>query len=194
MKPIVRITVPAVLAAGLLAAAGAAVAGSYGERQGGMGYGSGMGPGMGAMMTEDCPMGGMGMGRHGDRMMMSPGAMHRLDLDEDQRERMREMRREQMVEHAERQARMLELREDMDALLREEQPDPDAVEDLHARMAEHHGRMLADRVRMRNAMHDLMTDEQRERMREMRQRGDRGMGMHRGQGQGQRGMGMQDQQ
>jgi len=40
------------------------------------------------------------------------------------------------------------------------------VQELHGRMAELQGEMMAEMVRMRNAMHDLMTDEQREQLRQ----------------------------
>lgn len=170
MNRVLRISIPAVLAVGIGGAP--ALAGN----DGGMGQGMG-----GGMMMDDHSAMGAGMGeQHGD-MMMQPGAMQRLGLDNEQRERMRELRREHLATRAEHQARMLELREEMHALMAAQRPDPDAVQALHARMGEHHGRMMADRMRMRNAMHDLLTEEQRERMQEMRQRG---MGMQGGQGKG----------
>lgn len=184
MKQILRTSLPAVAFVAVVGGTTLAVAGGTGHGQG-MGYGMGMG---GGMMMEDCPQMGqaMGMGRGGAGMMMEPGSMARLGLDDDQRERMRTMRREHMAERAERRARMLELREDMHALMAADRPDPDEIEALHARMAEHRGRMLADRVRMRNGMLDLLDGEQRERMREMHERR-MGDGMGGGMGRGQRG-------
>ena len=50
------------------------------------------------------------------------------------------------------------------AELEQDRPDPDAVREIHGRMAEIHGEMLVERVRMRNAIYDLLTDEQREQL------------------------------
>lgn len=50
------------------------------------------------------------------------------------------------------------------AELEQDRPDPDAVGEIHGRMAELHGEMLVSRVRMRNAIYDLLTDEQREQL------------------------------
>jgi periplasmic protein CpxP/Spy len=128
-----------------------------GGGQGGMGPGrmmgggqGGMGPGMmmgGGMMP--CPMMGGGKG-------MMPM------LDAEQRSEMRELMQEHRPAQFERMGRMMNLRDDLMAEMHGERPDPDEVQALHAQMAEIHGEMMAEMVRMRNAMHDLMTDEQRE--------------------------------
>ena len=132
-----------------------------GGGQGGMGPGmmmgggqGGMGPGMmmgGGMMP--CPMMGGGKG------MMSM-------LDADQRSEMRELTQEHRPAQFERMGRMMNLRDDLMAEMHGERPDPAEVQALHGRMAELHGEMMAEMVRMRNAMHDLMTDEQREQLRQ----------------------------
>lgn len=56
------------------------------------------------------------------------------------------------------------VREDLEAELEQDRPDPDAVGEIHDRMAEIHGEMLVDRVRMRNAIYGLLTDEKREQL------------------------------
>ena len=189
MKQLLRISVPAI-AALMITGTGLALAGNHGGQ--GHGQSQGMGQGMGSgMMMDDRPMMGSGMGRqHGAMMMMQPDAVHRLQLNAEQRERMREMRREHMADRAAQQARMMELREEMHDLMAADRPDPDEIEALHGRMASEHGRVIADEVRMNNAMHDLLTEEQRERMQEMQSRG---TGMQGGQGQGQRGQGQRGQ-
>lgn len=130
--------------------------------EGGMGSGmmgggqGGMGPGMmgemmgGGMMP--CPMmGGAGM----DMMLM---------LDDDQRSEMRELMQEHRPAQFERMGRMMNLRDDLMAEMHGDRPDPDEVQTLHGQMAELHGEMMAEMVRMRNAMHDLMSDEQRQQL------------------------------
>ncbi|MBD3895837.1 periplasmic heavy metal sensor [Halomonas sp. ML-15] len=133
--------------------------GMMGGNQGGMGSGmmggsqGGMGSDMmgGGMMP--CPMMGEGMG------MMSM-------LDPEQRSEMRELMQEHRPAQFERMGQMMNLREDLMAEMQQERPDPESVQERHARMAELHGEMMADMVRMRNAMNDLMTDEQREQLRQ----------------------------
>lgn len=130
--------------------------------EGGMGSGmmgggqGGMGPGMmgemmgGGMMP--CPMmGGASMG------MMSM-------LDDDQRSEMRELMQEHRPAQFERMGRMMNLRDDLMAEMHGDRPDPDEVQALHGQMAELHGEMMAEMVRMRNAMHDQMSDEQRQQL------------------------------
>lgn len=149
-----------------LAASGTGIAlaqGMMGGSQGGMSPGmmggnqGGMSPGMmkgmmgGGMMP--CPMmgGGAGMG------MMSM-------LDDEQRSAMRELMQEHRPAQFERMGQMMNLRDDLMAEMHGERPDPDEVQALHGQMAELHGEMMAEMVRMRNAMHDLMSDEQRQQL------------------------------
>lgn len=118
----------------------------------------GMGPGMmGGMMGDmPCPMmGGSSMG------MMQPM------LEPDQRSEMRELMQEQRPAQFERMGQLMNLRDDLLAQMHEERPDPEAIQELHARMAELHGEMLAERVRLHNAMHDLLTEEQRQQLQEV---------------------------
>ncbi len=119
------------------------------------GMGSGMMKGMmgGGMMS--CPMmGGAGM-----------GTMHEM-LEQEQRKEMRNLMHEHRPAHFERMGRMMNLRDDLMAEMQQTRPDPEAVKERHARMAELHGEIMADMVRMRNAMRDLMTDEQRQQLQE----------------------------
>ena len=115
-------------------------------RQGGMGMmgcGKGMGPGMGLM-----------------REMQAMRDM----LSAEQRGELRELMREQRPAQFERMGHAQNVREDLMAELEQDRPDPDAVREIHGRMAEIHGEMLVERVRMRNAIYDLLTDEQREQL------------------------------
>ncbi|SEK72966.1 Spy/CpxP family protein refolding chaperone [Halomonas daqiaonensis] len=113
----------------------------------------GMGPGMmsGGMMP--CPMmGGAGMG------------MMQEMLEPKQRNEMRELMQEHRPAQFERMGRLMNLRDDLMAEMHGQRPDPEEVKTLHGQMAELHGEMMAEMVRMRNAMHDLMTDEQRQQL------------------------------
>ena len=156
--------------------------GDYRGMQGMMG-GAMHGGGQGRMGMHGRMMQGGGMGMHGGMMQGGAmdmyggmGLMRRLDLDEEQQIRLRERRSEHRHQQFSRMAEMMDLRDEMHALMHSERPDPDAVRELHGRMAELHGDMMADRIRLRNEMQDMLTDEQREQMRERRggMGGDRG--------------------
>ncbi|SFU96286.1 Spy/CpxP family protein refolding chaperone [Halomonas korlensis] len=125
--------------------------GMMGDGQGGMGPGMMRGMMGGEMMP--CPMmGGAGMG------------MMQEMLDPEQRDEMRALTQEHRPAQFERMGRLMNLRDDLMTEMRGERPDPEKVQALHGRMAELHGEMMAERVRMQNAMHDLMTDEQRQQL------------------------------
>jgi periplasmic protein CpxP/Spy len=121
-----------------------------------MGHGKGMGPGMG-MMGHGKDMG------PGRAMMQDMQAMREMLAAEQQGE-LRDLMREHRPAQFERMGHATNLREDLMAELQKDRPDPDAVREIHGRMAEIHGEMMVERVRMRNAMYDLLTDEQRERL------------------------------
>ncbi|MDX5434505.1 MAG: Spy/CpxP family protein refolding chaperone [Halomonas sp.] len=132
-----------------------------GMMSGGMGsgmMGGGMGPGMMG--------GGMGPGMMGGDMMLCPmmgGEKTTMPmLDAEQRSEMRELMQEYRPAQFERMGQLMNLRDDLMAAMHAERPDPEEVQAIHAQMAELHGEMMAEMVRMRNAMHDLLTDEQRE--------------------------------
>ncbi|MDR5904911.1 Spy/CpxP family protein refolding chaperone [Franzmannia qiaohouensis] len=136
-----------------------------------MGSQAGMGPGMmGDMMGGD--QGGMGPGMMQGMMaggmmpcpMMSKGMGMMQMLEPEQRSEMRGLMQEHRPAQFERMGRMMNLRDDLMAEMHGERPDPEAVQVLHGQMAELHGEMMAEMVRMRNAMHDLLTDEQRQQL------------------------------
>ncbi|MBF8221076.1 Spy/CpxP family protein refolding chaperone [Halomonas sp. 328] len=85
-------------------------------------------------------------------------------LDPEQRREMREMMQTQRPAQFERMARLMNLRDDLLAEMHGERPDPEAVQALHGQMAELHGEMLTEMVRLRHAMHDLLTEEQRQQL------------------------------
>jgi len=139
--------------------------GMMGGGQGGMGPGmmggmmgggqGGMGPGMMKGMmgggTMPCPMmGGAGMG------------MMQEMLEPEQRDEIRDLMQEHRPVQFERMGRLMNLRDDLMAEMHGQRPDPEEIKTLHGQLAELHGEMMAEMVRMRNAMHDLLTDEQRQ--------------------------------
>ncbi len=141
------------------------------DRDGGMmGGESGMGMmggegGMGMMHRE----GGMGMMGHGQGMgpgkqlMQEMHAMREM-LSAEQPDELRELMQEHRPAQFERMEQAKGVREELMTELQQERPDPDTVHEIHGRMAEIHGEMMVERVRMRNAMYDLLTDEQREQL------------------------------
>ncbi|WP_205739004.1 hypothetical protein [Vreelandella alkaliphila] len=118
-----------------------------GMGQGGMGQG-GMGLSMmgGGMMP--CPM----MDTTGMNMMQSM-------LEPGQRDEMRELMQEHRPAQLERMGRFMNMRDDLMAEMHGERPDPEQVKTLHSELAELHGEMMIEMVRMRNTMHDLITDD-----------------------------------
>ncbi|MDR9438715.1 MAG: periplasmic heavy metal sensor, partial [Halomonas sp.] len=125
--------------------------GMMGYGQGGMGPGmmgygqGGMGPGM--------MMGGMGYG-----MMQI--------LEPEQRSEMRELMQQHRPDQFERMGQMMDLRMALMEEMHAEAPDPEEVKALHGQMAKLQGEMMSEMVRMRNAMLDLLSDEQREQLRQ----------------------------
>lgn len=121
-----------------------------------MGSQQGMGPGMMSGMMP-CPMmGGTGTG-------MTGGAMSD-DLTPEQHEEMRRLMQEHRPTQFERMGELMNLRENLMAQMNGPRPDPNEIQALHDRMAKLQGEMLAERVRLHNALHDVLTEEQRERL------------------------------
>ncbi|MDI5986203.1 Spy/CpxP family protein refolding chaperone [Halomonas sp. M4R5S39] len=150
--------------------------GMMGYGQGGMGpgmMGGGMGPGMmGGGMGPGMMSGGMGPGMMGGGMMPCPmmggpgmGMMQQL-LTPEQHDEMRELMQQHRPTQLEHMGQMLDLHDELVSQMQQARPDPEAVQELHGRMAELQGEMLAEQVRQRNAMHDLLTDEQRQQLQE----------------------------
>jgi len=156
------------LAAGLGLAASGAASAQGGMGPGTMGYGHhgiigyghhGMGPGM-----MGCGHHGMGPGMMGyGPGIMGPGMIQQLDPE--QRRQMWELMEQHRPAQFERMGEMMELRQALMTALHAESPDPEEVQSLQARMGELQGEMMAEMVRMRGNMLDLLTDEQRERLR-----------------------------
>ena len=135
------------------------------DRRGMMG-GQGMGPGM---------MGGYGQGM-GPGMMgggIGPYASGVLGLSEEQRNRLEEIQRENARQHWQLMQELREKRHAMMDLYREGRVDPEELGEAYDGVADAERRMLEHGARMRNRMHEVLTEEQRERLEEMRRYNDR---------------------
>ncbi|MFO7858409.1 MAG: Spy/CpxP family protein refolding chaperone [Ectothiorhodospiraceae bacterium] len=136
------------------------------------------GGGMGMMQGGRMGMSGSGMGMmQGGRMgMPDMAALNALDLDDEQRSELLDIRSTYRKEHMDRIAEMMDLRDEMQVTMAGERPDPDRVEELHSRIASIHGEMMANRIRLQNDIDDVLTDEQRQHMQQ--RMGSSGKGMH----------------
>ena len=119
-----------------------------------------MGPGMGMMGP------GMGMMSPGMGMM---GFMHLPDLTEEQQNEIRSIIREVRREHMEVMADIMDMRDDMMAEMSAERPDPEKVRELHNALSQKQGALLESAIENRNRIHEVLTEEQRERLKEMQQ-------------------------
>ncbi|MDZ7788337.1 MAG: periplasmic heavy metal sensor [Halofilum sp. (in: g-proteobacteria)] len=121
--------------------------------------GQGMGPGM---MGQGMGPGMMGQG------MMGPYVSGVLGLSDDQRRQMEEIQRENASEHWQMMQEMQQHRGNMMEAYDQDAPDPDAVGDAFSRMMETRRGMIEQQVRMQNRMREVLTEEQRKRLDEMR--------------------------
>lgn len=137
-------------------------------QQRGMGGHMGM---MGGYMGD----GGMGMGMmHGGMYPM----MNMLDLDQKQRDKLRELMREQRNNHFKLMGEMMDLQDEMAALYDKDVPDAAAIGKLYSKLADKRRQMIEQTVGMHNKMRGMLNKEQLERFDSMR----RGGGMYRGMG------------
>lgn len=135
----------------------------------GMGYGMGMmhggpmmaGPGMGyGMGMMPCPLMGGGQGMPG----------YGLQLDEDQRQRLAQIREQFWQQHQEQMQEMWEHHSAMQKLWLDGSPDSDKVLDAHRRMQQDQLEMLEERLKLQKEMDAVLTDEQRQQLMQMRRR------------------------
>lgn len=110
--------------------------------------------GMGGGMMDSCPMmeGGMGM----------MGAGMHAQLTQEQRLEVRELRHAHRPIQFEQMGQLMNLRENLMEKMSSDRPNPDEIKALHSQIAEMHGEMLVARIKLNNAIQDLLTDEQRQ--------------------------------
>lgn len=120
----------------------------------------------GERMMQDCPMGtGMrAMDRQAERRM-DESWMQRMGIRGEQRSRMMAMNREFQQSQDAHRDRLMTMQREMERLMAADPPDEEAVRSLHQRMSEEERAMLMNHSRWRNEVHEMLTPEQRERMR-----------------------------
>ncbi|TDY00056.1 Spy/CpxP family protein refolding chaperone [Thiohalophilus thiocyanatoxydans] len=138
-------------------------------QQRGMMGGQGMMGDMG-MMNGQGMMGGMGM-MNGHGMMGGMGPVMQLDLDDKQRDAIRQMQRDMQKQNWERMGEMMELRHQLQDVMQAENPDPAAAGKIYDKMAKQRKQMFMDHMEARNKVMEKLTDEQREQLRQYRGQG-----------------------
>jgi Spy/CpxP family protein refolding chaperone len=148
----------------------------------GMGRGQGMGGGMGC--DEHCRMGGgMGM-RHGRGMGRGPGmgpgggmagAFAKLDLTDDQREKLAAVHEKQQRKNVQARADLEIARLDLQALMKAEKPNTSTINTQIDKIAKMQGEMRKSQVGALLEARALLTPEQQKQLREARLHG-KGMG------------------
>lgn len=127
-----------------------------GMQSGKMGGGmqGGMMSGMGGGMMDSCPMMEGGMGMMGSDM--------HAQLTPEQHLEVRQLRHAHRPIQFEQMGQLMNLREDLMDKMSSDRPNPDEIKALHSQIAEMHGEMLVARIKLNNAIQDLLTDEQRQ--------------------------------
>ncbi|MFC6673071.1 Spy/CpxP family protein refolding chaperone [Marinobacterium aestuariivivens] len=156
------VTAPAALAHGQYGMGGPMMGGGYGGHGMMGGYGMGMGPGM---------MGGYGMGM-GPGMMEgfgSPGMA--LDLDKEQRQKMRDLQNEMHEKQWALMTRMHEEHNRLRELYSADELDPKAIGEQQQKLFDLHRQMTENRIETQNRMEQVLTPEQREKVQSFRHGG-----------------------
>ena len=137
----------------------------YPGMYGGMGPGHmgyvGMGPGymqQGGMGPGYMRQGGMGYGMGYGGM----GMLQALNLDKDQRAKLRGMMREERNARCKTMNEMLDVRDELAAEYDKPQPDSKAIGKLYSKMSEMQRHMIEQSVQMRNKMREMLNKEQKE--------------------------------
>lgn len=145
-----------------------------------MGRGMGMMPMMGGGMMS--MMGsGMGMMSMGG---MSPMMAQMLDLDDKQRQKLRELMRAQRKTHLNMMNSMMDIHDELETAYDKDVVDAKAVGKIYNKMFENKRQMVEQMIETRNKFRAMLTDEQKKQFDKMRHGGvgmmpmmGRGMGM-----------------
>jgi len=129
----------------------------YGRGGGyGYGYGGHMGPG-GMMMG---PMGGM----MGPGYMM--GNLYGLDLNDKQRDQIRDIQRDMRKKHWALMEQMMETSDKLVDLYEVDKPDPDKIGKVYDEVFKIKRELIQQQIIVRNKIFDILNKEQREKFRE----------------------------
>ncbi|MFP4194785.1 MAG: Spy/CpxP family protein refolding chaperone [Desulfobacterales bacterium] len=130
--------------------------GMMGGGHGMMGFGMGMGSGMGPAMG-----------------MMGPymaGCFYQLDLTENQQDEIRSLKSQARRKQMESMLDIMDIRDELIEEMAADRPDPAKVRDLRDTMSRKQAEMLETSVENRNKIYDMLSDEQREQLRDFQQR------------------------
>lgn len=159
---------------------------AQGMMGGGMGMMNMMGGGSGMMNMMG---GGMGMMSGG----ISPMMMNMLDLDGDQKDKIREMMREQRNNRCKAMNSMMDVRDELAKQYDKEKPDASAIGKTYQKMFDQKRQMIEQAIVLRNKIRGVLNKEQQKMFDQMQRTGGMmgrgGMNMM-GSGMGQGGMGM----
>jgi len=146
----------------------------------------GYGMGMMGQMDEDAyrshmmqgrgMMDGMGM-MDGQGMMNGMGPLMTLNLDDSQRNAIRDMQRDMQRKNWERMGEMMELRNQLQDIMQADKPDPAAAGSIYDKMSALRKQMFQEQLQTRNKIMDKLTSEQREQLRQHQGQYYRGRGM-----------------
>ncbi len=151
----------------------------------------GMGPGMMQGMTGMGPgmMGGMGPGMMQGMMGMGHmglGAIWMLDLSDDQRAKLHKIKNDLRKQNWSTMGKMMDEQARLQELFGAERRDPKAIGAVYGRIFDLKRQMIEARIEATNRMQDLLTQEQREQLKQWRRGPRAGMGYRGGMPQGQR--------
>ncbi|MBA4502204.1 Spy/CpxP family protein refolding chaperone [Marinobacterium marinum] len=121
-----------------------------------MGYGMGMMPGspmMGGMGMMPCPMAGQGG--------------YGIQLDEQQQMKMKQLHEMFWQQHQGQMQEMWKHHNELQKLMMEDIPDRDKVLDAHRKVQQDQHEMLEETLKLRKEMNAVLTDEQRQQMKQM---------------------------
>jgi len=138
-----------------------------GPMMGGMG-GMGMGPMMGGMGGMGC-MGGMGGMMGMGRMMggMGQQMVYMLDLSPEQRKQLRDINKKLRVEMLPLRDNMMEYNDELYELYDKEKPDAVKIGNVYRQIFDIKRRMIELHINARNRQYDVLTDEQKQQLKQM---------------------------
>lgn len=142
--------------------------GGYGPGMMGGGYGMGMMGGYGpGMMGGGYGMGMMGGYGHGMMGGYGMGPMYGLDLSKEQRDKINAIHDDLRKQNWQRMGKMMDAMARMRELYQSDTPDPKAVGKAFAEISDIKRQMLEARVAAHNELNKVLTDDQRQQLRQM---------------------------
>lgn len=123
--------------------------------------------GMGMMGGQGTPCPIMNQMGHG---MGMTGPLDLPDLTTEQQNEIRAIQREMRRRHMETMLDIMDIHDEMMIEMAAERPDPEKIREMQTTMSQKQGEMLESKVTYRNRIYDLLTEEQKEQIREYQRR------------------------